>query len=154
MNDKALEVYFRLFNEIAIIQQLSSTLLQSRLPKGMLVSHFSVLNHFMRVQNGQTPLALAKAFQVPKTTMTHTLAGLEKQALVELRPNPKDGRSKCVWITDAGRDFRNTAIASMTTDLLQLSATIPVDKVQQLLPALTEIRIYLDTARNEVEDNS
>ncbi len=68
---------FALFNEIGIINQLAAALFESRLPPGVLVSHFSVLNHLIRVRDGATPLQLANAFQVPKTTMTHTLAGLE-----------------------------------------------------------------------------
>ena len=84
--------YFELFNEIGIIEQLSRADFEARLPKGVLVSHFGVLNHLIRVGDGRTPLELARAFQVPKTTMTHTLAGLEKRKWVETRPNPEDLR--------------------------------------------------------------
>ena len=45
--------------------------------------------------------------------MTHTLAGLEKRGLVEMRPNPEDGRSKRVWLTPAGRTFRDRTIRQM-----------------------------------------
>ena len=94
--------YFRLFNEIGILAQLSRAVFEARLPGGMLVSHFAVLNHLIRVEDGRTPRELARAFQVPKTTMTHTLAGLESAGYVRMKPNAEDGRSKRVWITPAG----------------------------------------------------
>ncbi len=59
---------------------------EARLPKGMLVSHFSVLNHLIRMADGRTPLELARAFQVAKTIVTHTLTTLEKHGLIEVRP--------------------------------------------------------------------
>jgi DNA-binding MarR family transcriptional regulator len=92
-------LYFELFNEIGILAQLSRALFEARLPKGLTVPHFSVLNHLVRLGDGKTPLALARAFQVPKTTRTHTLSGLEARGLVDLAPNPRDGRSKRVRLT-------------------------------------------------------
>ncbi len=84
-------MFFTLFNEVGIIGQLSGSLFERRLPDGFLVSHFSVLNHLVRLGEGKTPLDLARAFQVPKTTMTHTLAGLEGAGLIRFAPNPRTG---------------------------------------------------------------
>ena len=55
---------FQFFNEIGIIQQLASTAFNRRLPEGLHVSHFAVLNHLTRLGDGKTPRALASAFQV------------------------------------------------------------------------------------------
>jgi DNA-binding MarR family transcriptional regulator len=149
MDSKTLSLYFAFFNEIGIIEQLSRALFEARLPDGFLISHFAVLNHLIRVRDGQTPLVMARAFQVPKTTMTHTLSGLEKHGLIELRPNPKDGRSKCVWLTESGRDFRNNAIADMAPDLALLAEKCPPERIEDLVPRLTEIRQIMDAARDE-----
>ena len=62
MPDKADSVFFRLFNEIGILEQLNRPLLQAQIPLVVLVSHFAVLNHLIRVRNGQTLLELARAF--------------------------------------------------------------------------------------------
>lgn len=137
-----------LFNEIGIIEQLSRTMFQARLPDGMQVSHFSVLNHLIRVNDGQTPLTIANAFQVPKTTMTHTLAGLEKQGLVRMVPNPDDGRSKCVWLTDQGRAFREQAIMDLAPDIMKMAEAIDMDEVAKALPTLAKVRAYLDKERD------
>ncbi len=148
MDGKSLSLYFTFFNEIGIIEQLSRALFEARLPDGFLISHFAVLNHLIRVRDGQTPLALARAFQVPKTTMTHTLSGLESHGLIDMRPNPEDGRSKCVWLTEAGRDFRNDAIAGMAPDLAGFAEEFPPDRIEDLVPRLVAIRAFLDAARD------
>jgi DNA-binding MarR family transcriptional regulator len=144
-----LRAYFTLFNEIGILEQLSRALFEARLPKGVLVSHFAVLNHLVRVGDGRTPLDLARAFQVPKTTLSHTLALLEGRGWIEMRPNPDDKRSKQVWITVEGRVFRDEAIASLAPDLAVIAAAFPPAQVAALLPGLTALRAHLDRARDD-----
>ena len=109
-----------LFSELFMADQLARARLAKALPGDMELSHFSVLNHLMRVSDGQTPLRIARAFQVPKTTMTHTLAGLDAKGFITFRPNPRDGRSKCVWLTDAGREFRDHARTLLEGDFQRL----------------------------------
>jgi DNA-binding MarR family transcriptional regulator len=140
--------YFRLFNEIGIIEQLSRNMFEARLPPGFVLAQFSVLNHLVRVGDGRTPMAIAQAFQVPKTSMTHSLAVLERAGLIEICKNPKDGRSKLVFITDAGRKFRLDAIASLAPDIARIAAAFPADKVAHLLPDLEMLRKFLDADRD------
>lgn len=139
---------FALFNEIGIMEQLSRTLFQSRLEDGLTVQHFSVLNHLCRLGDGKTPMTLARAFQVPKTTMSHTLAGLERRALVTLAPNPEDGRGKLVFITEAGRQRRDTSIEALAPDILRLLPHFSAEEARALLPGLAKIRAILDESRN------
>jgi len=140
-------LYFVLFNEIGIIEQLVRAMLERQLPPGLIVPHFTVLNHLIRVEDGRTPQDLARAFQVPKTTLTHTLAGLEAAGLVQMRANPADGRSKQVWITAAGRALRAQVIAGMGPTFARLSASFPPDQVSAILPTLTALRRWLDADR-------
>jgi DNA-binding MarR family transcriptional regulator len=148
MSDTAMIDYFRLFNEIGIIEQLSRNMFEARLPSGFVLAQFSVLNHLVRVGDGRTPMAIAQAFQVPKTSMTHSLAVLERAGLIEIRKNPKDGRSKLVYITDAGRKFRQDAIAAVAPDLARIAAAFPPDQVARLLPCLEDLRKFLDRDRD------
>lgn len=147
--DDTSAVYFAFFNEVAIISQLSGRLLEAKLPDGFLVSHFAVLNHLVRLGDGRTPLAIAKAFQVPKATMTHTLAGLADHGLVRLVPNPEDGRSKRVMLTEKGRRFREQAIARLKPDLEHMAQHVDARAIAAALPLLAEMRSYLDTARED-----
>lgn len=147
MRDADLPLYFRLFNEIGILEQLGRARFEARLPAGVTVPHFSVLNHLIRVQDGRTPLELARAFQVPKTTVSHWLAGLEARGFVSLRPNPEDGRSKQVWLTEAGRVFRDGAIAAIAPDLARLEEVMNPDEVADLVARLERLRVWLDANR-------
>lgn len=149
MPDTALSDYFRLFNEIGIIEQLSRTMFEARLPPGFVLAQFSVLNHLVRVGDGRTPIAMARAFQVPKTSITHSLAVLEREGLIEFRKNPRDGRSKLIYITERGRAFRQAAIESLAPDLLRIASAIPRDHVARLLPELEALRKFLDQDRDE-----
>lgn len=146
-----LRLFFQLFNEISILEQLSRAIFEARLPPGVLVSHFAILNHLVRVGDGRTPLELARAFQVPKTTLSHTLMLLERRGWIEMRPNPDDRRSKRVWLTQEGRGFREHAIASLAPELEVLAARVDPGLVTTMLPRLEELRRVLDASRDLVE---
>jgi DNA-binding MarR family transcriptional regulator len=148
MPDQTLPIYFQFFTEIGIIDQLARARMEARLPPGLIQPHFTVINHLIRVQDGRTPLELARAFQVAKTTMTHTLAGLEKHGLVETRPNPDDGRSKRVFLTDKGRAFRDATVADLAQGFAPLMARFDAAQIAAVLPFLTEIRKFLDENRD------
>ncbi|MEL6620152.1 MAG: MarR family transcriptional regulator [Pseudomonadota bacterium] len=148
MPDQDTAVFFEVFNEIGIIEQLSRALLEARLPGGLIAPHFTVLNHLIRVGDGRTPMDMARAFQVPKTSMTHTLKGLVSHGLVEFRSNPDDGRSKQVWLTDKGRALRAAVIADLGPDFERLAAGFDMERLAAIRPVLTDLRKYLDTARD------
>ena len=63
-------------------------------------------------------------------------------------PNPEDGRSKRVWLTPAGRAFRDRTIREMGPVFDQLSIEITPEEVAALLPELERIRIFIDGLRN------
>lgn len=147
MDDRTTGLYFTLFTEVGIIGQLSRALFEARLPEGLLTVHFSIVNHLVRLGDGKTPLDIARAFQVPKTSMTHSLTVLERHGFIQLKPNPKDGRSKLVLLTDKGRTFRESAIAALGPDIAKMAQEIPEEDVTAILPALQMIREYLDANR-------
>lgn len=149
MPDGVMPDYFRLFNEIGIIGQLSRSLLEARLPPGFVAAQFSVLNHLARVRDGSTPLALARAFQVPKNSMTHSLTVLEGAGFIEMRRNQQDGRSKLVYITEAGRRFRDEVIDALAPDIERIAVAFPPDVVARLLPELERLRRFLDADRDQ-----
>ena len=147
MNDHT-KLAFQFFNEVGIIQQLSATLFNKRLPGGLHVSHFSVLNHLVRLGDGKTPRSLAGAFQVTKATMTHTLTTLSKRGFVKIVPHESDGRSKVVFLTEAGARFRQEAIESLAPTIQAFHDKIDWGKVAEMLPELQKIREALDENRD------
>ncbi len=147
------EIFFEFFLEVGILAQLSRAVFEARLPPGFNLPQFSVLNHLIRRGGGQTPLALARAFQVPKTSMTHSLAVLDRHGLIEMRPNRRDGRSKCVFVTAAGRAFRDAALAAITPDVEALSARFAAARVAEALPTLSALREVMDAMRDPGGEN-
>lgn len=142
------DLIFGFFNEIGIINQLSSSLFNRRMPHGLHVSHFSVLNHLMRRGDGVTPMKLAGAFQVTKATMTHTLSVLSKGGFVRVEPNPEDARSKLVFITDEGRALRDEAIETLREPTAKLVKLLDVNAVEAAMPMLQQVREILDDNRD------
>jgi DNA-binding MarR family transcriptional regulator len=142
------DIFNAFFLEVGILSQLSRALFEARLPPGFTLSQFTVVNNLVRVKDGRTPLELARAFQVPKTSMTHSLAVLERQGLIEMRPNARDGRSKCVFVTEAGRAFRLTALQAMAPDAAALASRFPAERLMQVLPTLSDLRQLMDKMRD------
>ncbi|MBN4046563.1 MarR family transcriptional regulator [bacterium AH-315-P15] len=144
-NDPLLVTFF---TEIGIINQLVTTRLERALPDGLRLSHFSVLNHFVRLGGIRSPAQLAGAFQVTKGAMTNTLQKLDAKGLIRIRTNPEDGRGKLVTITEKGRRIRNKAVAAMVPLFAEFEKAFTHAALKDALPFLQEIRIYLDEARN------
>lgn len=140
---------FALFNEISIIAQLSTNQMQRTMPHDLTQSQFAVLNWFIRVDDQATPGRLAKAFQVTKGAMTNTLGKLETKGFITVRPDPDSGRRKLIRLTPLGRKARDAALAATYPQLETFLAQFPASRLSRLLPALREIRQYLDTAREE-----
>lgn len=147
-SDEKRKLTFQFFNEIGIIHQLSTTAFNRKLPDGLHVSHFAILNHLMRLGDGKTPNSISDAFQVTKGTMTHTLGTLTKRNLIAIQPHPSDGRSKLVFLTDAGRSFHSDAIESLNPLIDLLSRNVELDTLIRMLPDLQAIREILDDNRN------
>ncbi len=142
-------VVFNFFNEIGIINQLSQSILERALPDGLKMSHFVVLNHFVRLGGPRYPQDLARALQVTKGAMTNTLQRLSARGLVDIQPDPKDGRAKLVTLTEKGRKTRNAAIQAIAPALEEIGARFSQRKLQEALPLLREVRLYLDKARDK-----
>ncbi len=145
--DETNEVY-RFFTEVGIINQLISTKLEMFLPGRMTATQFGILGHLVRRPEGETPLQLSNAFQVPKTSMTHMLASLERHALITLEPNPLDKRSKIARSTPQGATFLSTCMEQMSLALGPILAELGQEPFQNSLPNLTRIRETLDSERD------
>lgn len=133
-----------LFSEIFMADQLARNRLTKALPKGMEISHFSVLNHLARSGEERSPAQLARAFHVTRGAMTNTLNKLEWAGHIHIRPDWDDARRKFVSISPAGKAARDAALAAITPILNQVVEAIGQDKVKNALPVLREMRIRLE----------
>lgn len=144
---------FDLFNEIGIVNQLSSTRFDRVLPEGLTRSQFSVLNNFVRLGGTRNPLQLARAFQVTKGAMTNTLKRLEARGSITLSVDPVDKRGKIVKITKSGRALRERAIKAASAELSEVAtllsgAQMDDHLLDDMLSNLRKIRELLDSARD------
>ena len=133
-----------LFSEIFMADQLARNRLTKALPKGMEISHFSVLNHLARSGDERSPAQLARAFHVTRGAMTNTLNKLEWAGHIHIRPDWDDARRKFVSISPAGTAARDAALEAITPILTQVVDAIGQDKVKAALPVLREMRIRLE----------
>lgn len=139
---------FQFFNEIGIINQLSTALLAKVLPDGVHPSHFGLLGHLTKRGDGSTPVKIASAMQVTKATMTHSLSVLEKLGYIEIHPNSEDARSKIVRITEVGRRFHAKSSSDVIRRFGHILSTADVARMEEALPALQQIRVLLDNQRD------
>ena len=133
-----------LFSEILTNEQLIRARLGAVLPKGMEISHFSVLNHLARLGDERSPAQLAKAFHVTRGAMTNTLSKLEWAGYIHIRPDWEDARRKMVSISPSGRQARDVAISAITPMVSELIRDLGEDRVRASLPVLRELRSKLE----------
>ena len=149
--EEELSTVNRFFIEVGIINQLVTTKLEAILPGRMSATQFGVLGHLARRPDGQTPLQLAQAFQTPKTTMTHMLAGLENAGFISLKTNPQDRRSKIACVTEAGGVFLTEKTKTLAAQLQPIMAELSIGPFSATLPDLERIRIALDKDRDQLD---
>lgn len=143
MNNDSPALAISLFSEILAADQLIRNRLSRVLPKGMEVSHFSVLNHLAWHEGERTPAQLAEAFNVTRGAMTNTLNKLEWAGYVHIRPDWDDARRKMVAISPAGRRAREQALADIAPMVSQVIDVVGETQVRQTLPVLRDLRAKL-----------
>src|SRR6056300_447490 len=132
-----------LFSEILTNEQLVRNMLSRVLPKGMEVSHFSVLNHLANSASERSPAQLARSFHVTRGAMTNTLSKLEWAGYVHIRPDWDDARRKLVALSPAGSQARDAALSALTPMIQEIVEQMGEDKTRLLLPVLRDLRLRL-----------
>ena len=132
-----------LFSEIATVDQLMRARLSKALPRGMELSHFTLLNFLARLQGEKTPAQLARIFHVTKAAMTNTLGKMERAGYIHIRPDWDDARRKMVAISPAGRRAREAAVAAVAPVFDEVISDLGTDNVRATLPILRKLRSKL-----------
>ena len=129
-----------LFGEILALDQLVRNRLAKVLPKGMELSHFSVLNQLSHTKTERTPAQIAKSFRVTRGAITNTLNKLELSGYIHIRPDWDDARRKMVSISPAGVVARNNALAAVTPIINELIIEMGEDRLKAIVPILRDLR--------------
>lgn len=137
-NENSLAV--SLFGEILALDQLVRNRLAKVLPKGMELSHFSVLNQLSHTKIERTPAQIAKSFRVTRGAITNTLNKLELSGYIHVRPDWDDARRKMVSISPAGIVARNNALAAVTPIINELISEMGEERLKAIVPILRDLR--------------
>lgn len=143
MSDAEQNLAVSLFSEILAVDQLARASVARVLPKGMELSHFSVLNHLAHIGVERTPAQLAKSFHLTKGAMTNTLRKLEWAGWVHVRPDWEDARRKMVAISPAGLAARDAALSAIAPVIADVVRDVGEDRARAVLPVLREMRLKL-----------
>ena len=131
-----------LFSELIAADQAIKGLLTRKLPKGMEMSHFSVLTQLAHV--GETsPARLARSFGLTKGAITNTLKKLELAGYIHIRPDWDDARKKQISISDAGRLARDQALTELTPEFQRIADSLGNQSIKTALPTLRKFRTTL-----------
>ena len=129
-----------LFGEILALDQLVRNRLAKVLPKGMELSHFSVLNQLSHTKTERTPAQIAKSFRVTRGAITNTLNKLELSGYIHVRPDWDDARRKMVSISPAGIVARNNALTAVTPIINELLSEKGEERLKAIVPILRALR--------------
>jgi DNA-binding MarR family transcriptional regulator len=143
MNDTSSTLAILLFSEILGTDQILRSRLSKVLPKGMEISHFSVLNHLAWREVERSPAELAETFHVTRGAMTNTLNKLEWAGYIHIRPDWDDARRKMVAISPAGMRAREAALSTIAPMITEVVDQLGEDKARAALPIMRELRAKL-----------
>lgn len=107
-------------------------------PVGLTNGQFSLLMSLNRPS--PAPMrAVASLLAMDRTTLTAALKPLERRGLVELRPDPKDGRSRLITLTPDGSSLlaRAVPIWESTHRAVQALTDGDADRLRSQLLALS-----------------
>ena len=140
MPDTSQSLAVSLFSEILAVDQLARANVAKVLPKGMELSHFSVLNHLAHAGDERSPGELAKTFHLTRGAMTNTLGKLEWAGWVHIRPDWDDARRKKVAISPSGRAARDAALLAIAPVIANVVDDVGLEKVRATLPVMRAMR--------------
>lgn len=143
MSEQTNSLAVALFSEVLAADHTIRGRLSRILPKGMELSHFSVLNHLARFEGERTPAQLAQTFGVTRGAMTNTLNKLEWAGYVHIRPDWDDARRKMVAISPSGKAARDQALNAIAPLVNRVVEELGDENVRATLPILRALRAHL-----------
>ncbi len=140
---------FRIINWIGIIEQLTSAKMRQLLDgTDVPPPQFSLLNHFShRPAEGRTITQTAVAMQQPQPGITKTIAKMVAKGFLREESNPEDGRSKLLYLTDAGIKAHLAAKDRLLFGLKDTFNGWSEAEKKNMFQSLDRLKIYLDNNR-------
>lgn len=103
---------------------------------GLKTTQYSLLSHVMRLEPVR-PSDLASEMEMDASTLTRNLQPLIRAGWLEIGPGD-DGRSRCITLTDAGRDKRAEAQREWKRAQLAFNELVGTERVATLHALIDE----------------
>lgn len=133
-----------LFTEIAIVEHLVRTRIESNYPGELSPNEFGILNYFVSSHPGPDTVAgIAWSFQQDEDYTAANITALAGRGFLTLTPAAA-ARDVSVNITESGREALELYLAKIGPDFRQLVSEIPREELETARRALHEIRLVLD----------
>jgi DNA-binding MarR family transcriptional regulator len=117
---------------------------------GVSADEWAVLS-VIGVRRSASPSELADILRVPPTSISRHVARLAEAGLVRRGPNPSDGRSALLELTDDGRAKVETIAPRFRGIVRELRAHVAVDQIEGALLDLERAAKALDLDRRTTE---
>ena len=139
----------RIVNWIGIISQLTDTKMRQLLDgTNVPPPQFVLLNHFSyQPEEGKTVSKIAWALQQPQPGITKTVAKMLKKGFLRAVDNPEDGRSKILYLTDAGVKAHREAKERLELALEDTFEGWREWEKRDFFTFLDRLKVYLDENR-------
>ena len=119
--------------QVNLLARMMEQALAERIrPHGVVPGQFAQLMSLYE-SDGQSVTELAAAVAIEHSTMSRTLARMERDGLVETRPHPSDGRSRQIHLTERARELESVLHAEANAVNESFLATLSPEAAQQLL---------------------
>ncbi|MEM1433456.1 MAG: MarR family transcriptional regulator [Pseudomonadota bacterium] len=140
---------FAILSEVHIVHQMSTGDFNKAQNNELHMSHFSLLNRLVRNGDAQTPQRLAQQMNQTRATMTNSLARLSDRGYIDVIENPRDRRSKLVFLTPAGRKARDTAIGRIAPTMQRYIEGMSSEDLADLYRLLRKMHGAMDVNDEE-----
>lgn len=117
---------------------------------GVSADEWAVLS-VIGLRRSASPSELADVLRVPPTSVSRYVARLTQAGLVRRGPNPSDGRSSLLELTEDGREKVETIAPRFRGIVAELRAHVAVDEIETALLDLERAAKGLDLDRSTSE---
>ncbi|BDF58065.1 MarR family transcriptional regulator [Christensenellaceae bacterium] len=100
---------------------------------------------------GCTQQKICSALLLPKQTVSFILSKLEKQGLVQRKPNPKDRRNNLVLLTESGWEYAQDMLAALEAAEVRAYRSMNEDQRKALLDGYAALTAALEKSFSEPE---
>jgi len=90
-------------------------------------------------EDGQKGVDLGRCAGLEPSTMTGLLDRMERDGLVERRPDPEDRRAQRISLTRAGQDIRSPVTTVVEQTLSRVLHGVPDNELEQLKKTLRQV---------------